>query len=110
MLRTTRSGAPSAPGGHDGDGRDAAAGVFHHQDEAYARWRADHPEGYVLNLRTGDPPALHRATCRSLRPVGTTRQRSPTGVPKVCSTDRSDLEAWARAAGRSIALCGNCGA
>jgi hypothetical protein len=87
----------------------AAVEVFHHQDEAYARWRADHPAGYVLNVRPGDPPALHRATCRSLRAVGSTRGKSSTSIPKVCGTDRSELAAWARVAGRSIEPCGNCG-
>ena len=82
--------------------------VFHNQDEAYARWRAEHPQGYVLNVRDDRPPALHRAGCTILRTTGRARWGSPTRAPKVCSLDRGEVEAWARANGRQIDPCPRC--
>jgi hypothetical protein len=104
-----RNGTRCATGGDAGHGREeAAVEIFYHRDDDYARWLAEHPAGYVLNARRGNPPSLHRATCRNLRPVGTARGTSATAIAKVCGTDRSELEAWARAAGRAVVPCANC--
>ena len=85
-----------------------AVEVFQHRDEDYACWRAEHPDGYVLNVRHDTPPALHRARCTILRASGRARRGSPTKAPKVCSLDRGELEAWARANGRRIDPCPRC--
>ena len=85
-----------------------AVEVFHHRDEDYARWRAAHPEGYVLNVRDDALPALHRATCTILRASGRARHGSPTRAPKVCGLDRGDLEAWVRENGRRVDPCPRC--
>jgi len=85
-----------------------AVELFHHDDAAYARWRAAHPDGYVVNVRADGPLLLHRATCRNLRQTGLAKGRPTTSIPKACGTDRAELEAWAGAQGRSAAPCVNC--
>jgi hypothetical protein len=82
--------------------------VVHKQDAAYERWRAAHPNGYVDNVRRDGPLLLHRATCRTLRATGAAKGRSSTGLPKLCGTDRADLEAWVRTQGRMPTPCVNC--
>jgi hypothetical protein len=83
-----------------------AVEVFHHQDEAFARWRADHPAGYVLAVAPDRVPTLHRAGCGGLR--GGRSGRVLTRTPRVCAPDRGELEAWARGAGRMVVPCGAC--
>ena len=80
--------------------------TFHLQDKAYARWRGDHPEGYVLAVRPNRAPTLHRAGCAAIR--GGSSGRALTRTPRVCSSDRDELEAWARAEGRMIVPCAAC--
>jgi hypothetical protein len=82
--------------------------VFHHDDEAYARWRSAHPDGYVVNVRTEGQILLHRATCRNLRQTGLAKGRATTTIPKACGTDRAELEDWVRARGRMVLPCTNC--
>jgi hypothetical protein len=77
-----------------------AVEVFHLRDEAYLRWRGDHPEGYVLVVRPDRGPTLNRAGCAALR--GGSSGRALTRTPRVCSPDGGDLEAWARAEGRMV--------
>jgi hypothetical protein len=90
-----------------GKGLIVAVAVLHHDDEGFARWRADHPGGYVVNVYPGGPLVLHRAACSLLRGTGFAQGRSTT-QPKACAPDRGELEAWVSARGRPAIRCGIC--
>ena len=80
---------------------------------AYLGWLAAHPDGFVVN--TSRPKAsagylkLHAATCRSISELQP-RYRHFTGgaYQKACSTDRAELERWARGIGGRLDPCGRC--
>jgi hypothetical protein len=82
--------------------------VFHDRDDDYARWLHAHPGGYVVNERRTGGLLLHQVGCRNLRTVGAAMGKSTTVRPKVCGTDRTELEAWAQGQGRKLKRCGNC--
>jgi hypothetical protein len=64
-------------------------------DDKFAAWCAEHPNGYVFNFFKGtdkqnDMNILHSASCSRLHARGT-----KASIEKVCSTDLSELEAFA---------------
>ncbi|MCE9635791.1 MAG: hypothetical protein K8T90_08810 [Planctomycetes bacterium] len=70
--------------------------TFRNDDAGYRRWRRAHPRGYVLNLFGGADArenVLHRASCDDLTPK--LINQSTTSVPKVCSDDRTAIDAEA---------------
>lgn len=84
--------------------------VFREDDSGFFRWLDDHPDGYFINADRNPRPdylVLHRPSCRHF-------DRSPTvhwtrDYIKICSTDRSDLVAWAATqVGGDATLCGSC--
>ncbi len=80
---------------------------FHDEDADYARWLEHHPNGYVVNVKSGsERPMLHTARCMHLYPPE--YYDHSTRVPKSCDTDRLSLEAWARDAGHDLEPCSTC--
>lgn len=83
--------------------------TFQDDDAGYREWLWSHLSGFVVNAQRGSNPGepiLHRATCDTITP---TPDRSWTkDYIKVCSTDRSELEAWARAHERRLVSCVTC--
>ena len=87
--------------------------VFDKEESLYLRWAAEHQnDGFIVNTdhdhRSPVYPKVHRATHRlvtSMRIGNFTTGR----FFKVCSTEMSDLEAWARRErARSLTRCGTC--
>ena len=77
-------------------------------DPSYIRWRDTHPDSFVLNCNRHPHPAylkLHRAICPWLRWSG----RLTHSYIKICASDPSELEAWARThTGGTLQPCGHC--
>lgn len=87
--------------------------VFDNDEIGYLRWADEHQDdGFIINTdgdeRSPDYPMVHRASPGAM----TTAKRGnyTTGrFFKVCSTDMSDLEAWARRVrNRSLTHCKQC--
>lgn len=69
--------------------------VFDHDDDAYRRWLAANPEGYVVNC--GRPAVtsyivLHRASCYSISGTPSRGSTWTIAYRKVCAPSRSFLE------------------
>ena len=80
--------------------------LFLDEDAEYARWLEHHPNGYVINVKSGSArPMLHTARCTHLYPPNYARA---TRVPKACDADRRRLEAWARQSGYDAVPCPDC--
>lgn len=90
------------------EGRKRVA-TFQDDDAGYREWIYANMGGYVVNAIRGivpSDPVLHRATCETITP---TPDKVWTGdYTKVCSSDRYELEAWARSIGRSVRACSFC--
>jgi hypothetical protein len=69
-------------------------------DQQYLTWIREHPSGYVLNS-TRPPTAsylmLHRASCHTVSGKPTRGDSWTRFYSKICSPDRAELEAWAKA-------------
>lgn len=60
--------------------------VFAHDDQAFERWLAEYPNGYVLNCyKTG---RVHTARCQSYRSAGPHMTHTRA---KACSTSQRQL-------------------
>lgn len=84
--------------------------TFDDNDAGYREWVYANLGGYVVNaLRGANPgePILHRATCDTITPSPDTPWTTGDYI-KVCSTDRFELEAWARSRGRPVRACVFC--
>jgi len=83
--------------------------TFEDDDAGYRAWLWSHLDGYVVNAQRGsDPgePILHRATCDTITP---TPDRVWTGeFIKICSSQRLELDAWARSRERRLTSCVFC--
>ena len=78
--------------------RFADAGSENAHDE-YKRWKGRHgSDGYVISCRSKNDAMLHRADCWHLTDddFGPGVVVSLTAKPKYCSTDKQELEKWAR--------------
>ncbi len=83
---------------------------FQDDDAGFRTWLyANMGSGYVVNaLRGSNPgePILHRASCETITP---TPDKTWTGeYIKLCSTDRFELESWARGLDRRLTGCDFC--
>lgn len=65
-------------------------------EQAFQAWRIAHPRGFVIN-RNGRSLLLHHADCSHF--FDANAGVSNTGKPKICSTDRSELDRWAEEQG-----------
>ena len=83
--------------------------TFEDNDAGYREWIYANMGGFVVNaIRASTPgdPVLHRAACEWITP---TPDKVWTGeYIKVCSTNRFELEAWARSIGRPVRACTFC--
>jgi hypothetical protein len=83
--------------------------TFQDDDVGYRKWLCSNLNGYVVNAQRGSNPGepiLHKATCDTITP---TRDREWTNdYIKVCSTDRWELDAWARSRERRLTSCVAC--
>lgn len=61
-------------------------------ERQFQAWRKEHPKGFVVN-RDGQNMLLHFADCWHFH--GETIGINNTKKPKVCATDRAELELWA---------------
>ncbi len=80
---------------------------FRHQPAEFVRWREENPGGYVVNVRSRSHGMLHRAPCMHLT-FDPGAEVDLTAKPKLVSTDRRGLEAWAREAGLTLSGCQTC--
>lgn len=75
---------------------------FEGDDDSYLWWIGAYPQAYVVHAgarpRPGDNMTLHRSACTYVSNVGLYGKGSFTerGSIKVCGTERSELERWAR--------------
>ena len=87
--------------------------VFVRDEIRYLRWAAEHQNvGFIVNTdhdqRSPVYPMVHRAT-HGLVTSAKIGNFTTGRFFKVCSTELSDLEAWAsRERGRSLTRCGKC--
>ncbi len=79
--------------------------------DEFKRWEERNElEGYVISRRSRNNAMLHRADCRHLTDdYGPGAVISPTAKPKICSTDKRELENWAREnMDRELKRCRSC--
>lgn len=85
-------------------------------DKLYVDWLAEHPEGYVANLRSTWSPhyiVLHKANCRTISPAhyspGAMTERN---YRKLGANDVDDILAWVKdnmaGANGFTKRCGHC--
>lgn len=83
--------------------------VFQDDDEGYRAWLWSNLNGFIVNAQRGSNPGepiLHKATCDTITP--TPDKEWTREYIKVCSTDRYELDAWAREQGRRLTVCTAC--
>ena len=70
-------------------------------------WKDSHEDdGFVLNRKARDVAVLHRAWCRHLKH---SIPSELTNKPKVCATDRRELESyWTSESTTPVGACGSC--
>ncbi len=82
-----------------------------HARDEYKRWKSRHgSDGYVISRRSKNDAMLHRADCSHLiDDFGPGVVVSLTAKPKYCSTDKRELENWARDnLGKALKRCKTC--
>lgn len=82
-------------------------------EDAFWDWLVANPEGFVVNCQLPNPKPsylkLHSSACRSISRGYPGQERFTGGAfQKVCSDDRSELEAWARRFGGELDPCPIC--
>jgi hypothetical protein len=81
-----------------------SARQFTHDDPAYFVWIANHPLGFVLNVRRRDDPlymVLHRASCNSISSMTQGEAAyDARSYRKICATTVDELRAWVSHHGR----------
>ena len=84
--------------------------MFQDDDDGFRTWiYANIGSGYVVNaLRGRNPgePVLHRALCETITP--TPDKKWTDEYIKVCSTNRLELDSWARDLGKRLTTCDFC--
>lgn len=82
-------------------------------DGGYFSWVQTHRDGYVLSVRRGKPPLLHRATCTHIDRHNNPGALTERGAQKICSESKRALRDWVRehGLGSGVALekCSTCG-
>ncbi len=85
--------------------------TFADDDAGYLRFLAENPDGLVVNhdrVPRRVYLVLHRASCADISRHGRTHW-TDSGLVKTCSTDRVDLEDWARSkVGGALLSCRKC--
>jgi len=83
--------------------------TFQDDDVGYREWLWSNLSGYVVNAQRGSNPGepiLHKATCDTITP--TPDREWTRDYIKVCSTNRYELDAWARSHERRLTSCVAC--
>jgi hypothetical protein len=82
-----------------------AIAVFRDDDAGFVGWLRANPGGLVVHA---DTLKLHRSDCDHIHPSGY-EEESLTRRPKVCGTDRTELELWAlREKRKQLRPCESC--
>lgn len=81
-------------------------------DASYSWWRGANPDGFVLAVRRGHAPVLHRAGCSDVDRDRRPGRLKAKGSRQLCSDTKSALRAWAQAEiterGQLLARCPKC--
>jgi hypothetical protein len=83
--------------------------TFQDDDVGYRQGLWSHLNGYVVNAQRGSNPGepiLHKATCDTITP--TPDREWTKDYIKVCSTNRYELDAWARSHELRFSSCVAC--
>jgi hypothetical protein len=84
---------------------------FISDDRGYLRWVGRNPQGFIVNCLRNPSPTylmLHRATCHTISGTPTAGRYWTEQYIKVCSLNRSELEAWAQQMGGQLQACRFC--
>jgi len=85
--------------------------TFHDADapgaqDAFERWRREHPRGFFLNYGSPSDMVVHRTDCPRFIFRGS---RSLTSYKKVCAESIDELEVWAsQRSSTSPGMCRTC--
>ena len=83
--------------------RDTAGSSDH---DNFVRWMDENPNGFFLNYKSPSSFMLHRVHCDHL---DFKEKVSLTSNRKLCSTDREELETWAKErSAQKLRYCSNC--
>jgi len=89
---------------------------FADDDDGYARWIRDNPNGFVLNVRRNPGPnytVLHRAACQTIARSRDDGAYTGRGYHKVVGGTVEELRRYTcslgRADGSFSGACGHCG-
>lgn len=93
-----------------------AIAEFIDDDQGYALWAVDNPNGYVLNLqrsRNTSDARVHTAQCPHIAPTGLQMgrdgRRMTSSYIKLCARSLAELNEWSRAhLGGPLRQCGRC--
>ncbi len=84
--------------------------LFKDDDEGFFEWQESNPDGKFINTERKPNPnylVLHKSGCPHFK--GSDSLRWTKDYVKICSGDRTALDAWAReTVGGEITLCGTC--
>lgn len=75
--------------------------------DSFLRWRQQHPRGFVASRKSRRESTLHFANCSHLLFVSNSSARM-TKRMKVCSTDHSEIDAWASENEQILRECRSC--
>lgn len=85
--------------------------IFISEDDAYLRWLAEHPRGFVVNAHrrpTSRYLMLHRASCADISSNKRSHWTTADYI-KICARRALELEAWAEAEfGGHLRRCARC--
>lgn len=77
-------------------------------NDAFVRWRDGNSDGLFVNRRSPSQIMLHRSDCDHFD-FNEKEKISLTKNMKVCSTDRWELESWAKVNGtQALRYCSHC--
>jgi hypothetical protein len=60
--------------------------------DEFEKWIDRNPSGFVISRRSKDDAMIHQGRCGHFK--HSDRSASLTANPKICSTDRRELETW----------------
>ncbi len=84
---------------------------FVDDDDGYIRWLRSTQDGWVVNSTRKPSPSyliLHRATCWTITGKPSRGSLWTKDYLKKCSSDRQELETWARQIGGRLRACKFC--
>jgi hypothetical protein len=59
-------------------------------------WQDMHPSGYVLSVRKGKPPLLHKSGCGHIITHNNPNALTQRGMRKICAETKNLLRDWVR--------------